>query len=76
MDNLLNMTLFQNNATELKINAVFILNIDLTVWNIEDGNQTNTEHYWFIDCILHYFIIMEQSLREIFPGGVMALKLG
>ena len=28
---------------------IIIINIDLTVCNIEDVKQTNTEHYWTID---------------------------
>ena len=39
------MTLFQNNGMKLKMNATFILNIDLKFWKIDDGNIKNTEHY-------------------------------
>ena len=28
---------------------IIILNIDLTIWIIEDGKQKNTEHSWTID---------------------------
>ena len=42
---------------------IIINNIDLTVWNIEDGKQTNTEYYSTIDCMWHYFIIMEERLK-------------
>ena len=55
---------------------VIILSIDLTVWNIEDRKQKNTEHYWTIYWIWHYLIMMEQSLREMCSGGVMEVELG
>ena len=56
------MKLFKNNVTKLKRSVIFIPNIYLTFWKIEDGNQTDIEHYWVLDWIWHYFRIMEQSL--------------
>ena len=55
---------------------IIILNIDLTISNIEDGKLTNTEIYRTIDWICHYFRIMQQSLRKICHDGDMAEDLG
>ena len=55
---------------------IIVLNIDLTVLNIEDGKQTNIEHYWKIYWIWHYLIIMEQILRKMCFSRVMVMKLG
>ena len=41
---------------------IIILNIDLTVWKIEYGKQTDKEIYCTINRIWHRFRIMQQSL--------------
>ena len=55
---------------------IIILHIDLKVWNIGDKKQTNTEHYWTIEWIWHYFRIMEQIWREMCSGGSMEMEQG
>ena len=42
---------------------IIILNIDLTIWKIEDEKLTKKEIYCRIDWIWQYFRIMHQSLR-------------